>query len=149
MSWKVLRPQVKEVLDTIPELQEVSPSPKIRFNGYPAAHVIPSENSGDYETTKENERTYAFTVRAFYETKDTGIEDALLGLEEVVDKIIDAFDMQDLKGGDTRLIGINLPENYMYINLWAVPNRWGELPDDQLIMAEITVRVRLSIDITS
>ena len=149
MSWQVLRPQVKAVLDTIPEIAEVSQAPKIRFNSYPAAHVIPSENTGDYETTKENERTYAFTVRAFYETKNTTIEEALLGLEEVVDKIIDAFDLQDLKGSDTRLIGINLPANYMYINLWAVPNRWGELPEDQLLMSEITVRVRISVDITS
>ena len=148
MSWQVLRPQVKAVLDTISEIAEVSQAPKIRFNSYPAVHVVPSENSGDYETTKENERTYAFTVRAFYETKDSGIENALLGLEEVVDNIIDAFDEQDLKGSDTRLIGINLPANYTYINLWAVPNRWGELPDDQLLMAEITVRVRISVDVS-
>lgn len=149
MSWKVLRPQIKDVLDTIDTFVEVSPSPKIRFDGYPAAHVIPSENTGDYETTKENERTYAFTIRAFYETKNTTIENALLGLEEVVDSIIDTFDEQDLKGSDTRLIGINLPPKYMYINLWAVPNRWGEIPEDQLLMAEITVRVRISVDVTS
>lgn len=148
MSWQVLRPQMKDVLDTITELQEVSQSPKIRFNGYPAAHVIPSENTGDYETTRENERTYAFTIRAFYETKNTSIENALAGLEEVVDKIIDAFDLQDLQGSDTRLIAINLPARYTYINTWAVPNRWGELPEDQLLMAEITVRIRLSVDVS-
>lgn len=120
----------------------------IRFSGYPAVHVIPSENSGDYETTHENLRTYAFTVRCFYETKDTSIEQAFLGLEQVVDKVIDAFDEEDLKGSDTRVVGINLPSNYMFINIWAVPGRWGELPDDQLLMAEITVRVRLSIDVS-
>jgi hypothetical protein len=148
MSWQVLRPQIKAVLDTIPELAEISQAPKIRFNSYPAAHVIPSENTGDYETNRENLRVYAFTVRAFYETKATTIENALLGLEQVVDKIIDAFDEQDLKGSDTRLVGIGLPSNYVFINLWAVPNRWGELSDDQLIMAEITVRVRVSVDVT-
>lgn len=148
MSWTILRPQVKAVLDTIPELSEVAQAPMIRFNSYPAAHVVPSENTGDYETTKENIRTYSFTVRAFYDTKATPIEDAMKGLEQVVDKIIDAFDMQDLQGSDTRLIGINLDPKYMYINLWAVPNRWGELPDDQLLMAEVTVKVRLSVDVS-
>lgn len=148
MSWAVLRPQIKQLLDTIPELQEVSQSPMIRFEGYPAAHVIPSENTGDYETNRENLRTYAFTIRCFYETKNTTIENAFLGLEQVVDAVIDKFDEEDLKGSDTRLVGINLPNNYTYINLWAVPNRWGELPDDELLMAEITIRVRISVDVS-
>lgn len=148
MSWVTLRPQIKTLLDTIDTLQEVSKAPKIKFNGYPAAHIVPSENSADYETTSENIRTYSFMVRIFYETKDTPIEDALVALEEVVDSVIDAFDQEDLKGGDTRVIGINLPSNYLFINIFAAPGRWGELPEDQLIMAEITVKVRVSIDIT-
>ena len=148
MSWKILRPQVEEVLKTITTLQEISRAPKIKFDGYPAAHILPSENSGDYETTTENIRTYAFTVRAFYETKQTTIEKALLALEEVVDSIIDTFDREDLKGGSTRKLGINLPEGYTFINIFASPGAWGELTDEQLVMAEITVKVRISIDIT-
>ena len=149
MSWQVLRPQIKNLVDTIDLLVEVSQAPKIRFEGYPSAHVIASENSGDYETTKENIRTYAFTVRAFYETKSTGLEGALVGLEEVVDSIIDTFDQEDLKGSDDRIVGIGLPVKYTFINIFAVPGRWTELTDEQLIMAEITVRVRVSVDVTS
>lgn len=148
MSWKVLRPQIKALLDTVPGIQEVSQSPKIKFVGYPAVHIIASENSGDYETNKENIRTYAFIVRCFYETKSTTIENALLALEEIVDSIIDKFDQEDLKGSVTRLVGKNLPEKYMFLNIFASPNRWGELPEDQLLMAEIIVRVRISVDIS-
>ena len=148
MSWKVLRPQIKSVLDEITTLQEVSQAPKIKFDGYPAAHIVPSENSNDYETTKENIRTYVFTVRLFYETKATTIENAMLGLEEVVDSVIDAFDQEDLKGSTTRTIGIGLPTDYTFLNIFAIPNRWGVLSEDQLIMAEITVRVRISVDIS-
>lgn len=148
MSWLTLRPQIETLLNTVTTLQEVSRSPKIKFEGYPAAHIVPSENSGDYETTKENIRTYAFMIRVFYETKSTTIENALTALEEVVDTIIDKFDQEDLKGVTTRTVGINLPTDYMYINMFATPGRWGELPDDQLIMAEIGVKVRISVDVS-
>jgi len=148
MSWVVLRPQIKTLLDTITTLQEVSQSPKIKFDGYPAAHIVNSENSGDYETTSENIRTYAYTVRIFYETKYSGIENALLALEEVVDTVIDKFDQEDLKGSTERILGIGLPSGYTFLNIFATPNRWGVLSEDQLIMAEITVRIRISVDIS-
>ena len=148
MSWRVLRPQIETLLKTVSTIQEVSRAPKIRFNGYPSAHIVPSENSADYETTTENIRTYSFTVRLFYETKDTSIEDALTALEEVVDSVIDLFDKEDLKGSTTRTVGIGLPTGYQFINIFASPNRWGILSEDQLIMAEVSVKVRISIDIS-
>jgi len=148
MSWKIIRPQLKTLLDTVSTLQEVSKAPKIKFGGYPAAHIVPSENSGDYETTKENIRTYSFTVRLFYETKQTTIEDAMLALEEVVDSVIDLFDQEDMKGVTTRTVGIGLPDGYTFINIFATPGRWGVLEEDQLLMAEIIVRVRISIDVS-
>lgn len=148
MSWQVLRPQLKTLLDTISTIHKVAQSPKIKFKGYPAAHIVSSENTADYETTTENIRTYAFTVRIFDETKKGGIEAAFASVEEVVDSVIDLFDKEDLKGATTRTIGMNLPTGYTFINIWATPNRWGELPEDSLVMAEITIRIRISIDIS-
>lgn len=148
MSWQTLRPQVKAVVDTVTELQEVSLYPKVQFDGFPAAYVLPSTNSGDYETTTENIRTYGFLVRVFYETKKNGIGAAFSALESIVDSLIDAFDEEDLKGVATRLVGVSLPAKYTFINVWASPSFWGELPDEQLVMAEISVRVRLSVDIS-
>ena len=148
MSWTTLRPQIGTLLKTLSTIQEVSNSPKIKFSGYPAAHVIPSENTADYETSTENVRTYAFTVRIFYETKQTTIEDALGALEEIVDSVLDLFDQEDLKSSADRTVGKSLPTGYTFLNIWAAPSRWGELPGEQLIMSEISVKVRLSIDIT-
>jgi hypothetical protein len=148
MSWTTLRPQVETLLKTISSIQEVSRAPKIKFSGYPAAHIIPSENSANYETTSENVRNYSFTVRIFYETKQTSIEDALVALEEIVDSVIDKFDQEDLKGSADRTIGIGLPSGYTFLNIWATPGVYLELPEDQLLMAEITLRVRISRDIS-
>lgn len=148
MSWQIIRPQIKTLLETIPEIQEVSSVPKIRFDGYPAAYVVPSENSGDYETTRENLRAYSFIIRLFYETKQGGVGAAISSLEGIVDSILDAFDKEDLKGITTRILGMNLPANYTFISVRATPSNWGELPDEQLIMSELRVKVLVSVDIS-
>lgn len=148
MSWNTLRPQIGSLVGTISTIQEVSNSPRLKFGGYPAATVTPSDQEGDYETTTENIRTYAFIVRVFYETKDTDLANALDALEDIIDSILDKFDQEDLKSASNRTVGINLPTGYTFLNIWATPSVWGEIPDKGLLMAEIKVRIRLSIDIS-
>ena len=148
MSFSTLRPQIKTLLDTQSEIGEVSGYPKVKFNTYPGVYVVPSDNESDYETTTENIRTYAFIVRVFYETKHTGVEDSLEALEELVDSLLDVFDQEDQKGASSRIVGINLPSGYTFLNIWATPAEWGEVPDESLLMAEVLVRVRISRDVT-
>lgn len=147
MSWQVIRPQIKTLIETVPGIQEVSSAPKITFDAWPSAHIVPSSNESDYETNRENLRTYAFQVRFFYGTKDIGIDTAIARLEQIVDSAIDIVDQEDQKGATTRTIGVNLPARYTFINIWAVPIIWGEVPEQQLLMAEISVRVRVSVDV--
>lgn len=149
MSFKILRPQVKTLLSSISAIQEVSGSPKLRFSGYPACYVIPSDNKSDYETNSENVRIYAFIVRVFYDTKETGIGDALVAMESLVDTILDTFDKEDFGTNLTRTVGTGLPTGYTFLNIMANPSLWGELPEENLIMVEINVKVRLSIDVMS
>ena len=148
MSWRILRPQLKTLLDTISTIQETASYPKMKFGGYPAATVTPNENDSDYETNTENIRNYSFMVRIFYETKHSGISSAITALEEVVDSVIDVFDKEDLKGSSSRTVGISLPTGYTFINIWASPSAWFELPEEELIYAQVVVRIRVSIDIT-
>jgi hypothetical protein len=147
MSWKTLRTQVGDVLRTLTKIQEVSDTPKLSFDGYPAACVIPSESESDYETTSENERVYAFLVRIFYTTKDTTVAIAMGALEECLDDVIDAFDQQDKKTTG-RILGISLPAKYTYLAISATPSVVGELPDQQLLMGEVKVKIRVSYDAT-
>lgn len=152
--WQLLRTQLQTLLNTLqgtdntPVFVEVSKAPKIRFSGYPSAHIMPSDSTSDYDTNIENVRTYAFTVRVFYETKVVGIEKALENLETLVDQVMDTFDQEDLKQGAARTIGINTPANYTYINIFATPGKWGEYTDEELIMSEITVKVRFTVDVS-
>lgn len=148
MSWNTLRTQIATLLDTISTIHEVASYPKLEWSGYPAAYVVPSGQSGEYETTTENVRTYAFTVRVFYDTQTTGVSGALDKLEGVIDTVLDTFDQEDLKGSSSRTIGLNLPSGYTFLNIFAHPSSWGEVQGENLIFAEIEVRVRLSRDIT-
>ncbi len=147
MSFQVLRPQIGTLLETLDTIQEVSNSPKIKFTGYPAAHVVNSDNESDYESTTENVRTYAFMVRVFYETKVTGVGDSLEALEKIVDSVLDLFDQEDQKGVSTRTVGVDLPARYTFLNIWATPSAFGEVEGEELIMAQLAIRVRISVDI--
>ncbi len=147
MSFQIIRPQVGTLLETLSTIQEVSTSPKIKFNGYPAAHIVPSDNESDYETTTENERTYAFLIRVFFETKHGGIANSLTAMDEVVDEVLDLFDQEDQKGASTRTVGMDLPARYQFLNIWATPSAWGEVQGEELIMTQISVKVRISVDI--
>lgn len=150
MSWSTVRPQLQTLLESI-ELDggsafvEIKSFPKLDFSGYPSAYIIPSDQESDYETTIENQRFYSFFIRIFYETRDTTVEVALNKLEEAVDAVMDAIDKEDKKTSG-RVVGINLPTDYVYLSIDAAPSAWGELPTEALIMAEIKVRVRISYD---
>ncbi len=148
MSWNTLRSQIATLVGGVSGIQEFASYPKLKFSGFPAGYVVPSESSGDYETTKENIRTYAFQVRLFYETKNTGIEAALDSLEDIVDTVMDALDQEDLKTAASRTLGVNLPSGYTYINVYAQPSTWGEVTGEDLIYAEIRIQVRISRDVT-
>lgn len=146
MSWKIVTPQIKTLLETIDKFQEVSPDPTLKFSGYPAACIYPSDSISDYETTTENERVYAYKVQVFYETKKGGIAEAMAALRELVDDVIDLFDQDDLKGAATRTVAIGLPARYTFLQILAHPSEWGEIPGENLITATITVRIKISYD---
>lgn len=148
MSWNTLRGQITTLIDSLSDIHEVSGTPKLKFGGYPAAYITPSDNESDYETTTENIRTYVFNLRLFYETKHTGVGNALDKLEGIVDTVLDTLDQEDLKGATSRTIGTNLPSGYTFINILAHPSLWGQVEGEQLVFAEIKVKIRISRDIT-
>lgn len=147
MSWTTLRPQISNLIDSLTEIHEVSNSPKLDFSGYPGVYVIPSDVTSDYETTIENTRVYAFIVRVFYETKETTVAIALDNISSAVDAIVDAIDQEDKKNAG-RTIGVSMPADYTYLAVMATPSLWGQLPNENLIMGEIRVRVLVSFDAT-
>lgn len=151
MSWQKLRPQIRDLIAGISGIAQAKKFPTFKFDQYPAASVFMSENQSDYETTSENLRVYAFSVFVYYPTKGLdgeSIDVAISALEGLVDTIIDTIDQEDLKDSTERTVGVDLPANSQFINIFATPSLWGEVPGEELVFSEIIVRVRISKDVS-
>lgn len=147
MSWKILRPQIQTLIETIDGIAEVSAVPKLDFSGYPAVTISPSELNSDYETKQENLRTYAWQVTVFYNSdgSTSGVGDAISKIEETVDSIIDKLDQENAHLA-TRVIGANLEASAQVLDIVPVIGPWGYIEEQKLVVAEISVRVRISKD---
>ena len=96
MSFVSVIAAIKTILLTVPEIKEVHDHDKGKFAGYPAAVIFPTENKSDFETTTQNLREYAFTIR-LHEPMEvvsgvTDHEKADRILRETVDNVITEFD---------------------------------------------------------
>lgn len=149
MSWATLRPQIYQLLNDNKAtlgLQEVHATPQLDFAGYPAADVSPTGHENTYDTTSENKRIFEWVVRVFYDTNNTTIADAIPALETLVDNVVDLFDQENEQGG-SRIVGVNMPARYTFINIQAMPGRWFKTTDEQLLYVELVVRIVVTVDV--
>ena len=107
--------------------------------------VVPAEGESDWETNNEHERAYAFDLQVFYSTKQLGNDVALDRLYNVVDLILDAF------AEDTQFLlptVISLPAKKTMITVQPVSAGWEALEDTELLLAKISLKVIVSVDVT-
>ena len=90
-TYTQIRDCLRDKLLTLAGIQEVARYPKRKFDGYPAAVLVPAEGESEWETNNEHERVYAFDCQIFYETKQVGNDTALDRLYDIVDLILDKF----------------------------------------------------------
>lgn len=149
-TYTILKNRIKTKLEGISKIQEVWDEPRLSFGGSPAAVVIPSDQESDYETTSENERVYAFRATIFqdiqYTDREGGIGSALDILYDLVDDVLDAFDQDQQLTSDGAL---GLDSKYTIIAVSPTVASWGETGDGKLLQVDITIRIRLSVDITT
>ena len=156
--FKTILYKINDILDANSLIQEVFKYEVEQFTGDPAAVIIPSSNESDYNTTQENVRIYAYTVRLFVNrnpkirTKEK-TDEVLMNL---VDSVIDDFDKYytlSATGTDGSSIpggGIVNETGYTFINVFAVPSLWGYTErEDEYRVAEISVRCRVSVDLSN
>ena len=107
--------------------------------------IFPAGNEGEYHTTEENMRVYAFTIRVFVKrSAPREAEDADRIMREAVTDIIDAFD------SDYTFDGIENPTGYTFINIFASPSAWGYFGEtDEYRVAQIDLRCRVSVDLSA
>lgn len=115
-----------------------------QFNEDPVAVVTPSGNEGDYSTTKENERIYAFNLKLFVSRSERTATEADRVLRNLVDSVLDDFDK------DYYFVGLAVPTGYTMINVFAAPSSWGYSGrESEYRVSEVAVKCRISVDITN
>lgn len=136
--------KITSILTANDQIQEVFNYEVEKFNGDPAAVVIPSSNEGDYRTNKDNERIYAFSVRLYANRDVRNPKEADKVLRNLVHSVIDDFDK------DYTFSGLSCPTGYTMINVFALPSAWGYAGrEDEYRVAEVTVRCRVYVDVTN
>lgn len=140
MSFISLKSKIKSVLETITDIQQVTNYPNQDFSGFPAVMIRTNGNTSDYETTKENEEIYSFSLFVF-QNLDTHFftkEKARNILEELCDTIRDVFD------NDEFLNGIVLPSGRVMLGIRPTVSEIGEDDEGKFVIAVIELAVRIS-----
>lgn len=140
-TFKTLQDKIVAKLEAIPSIADVQPTPDPKFTGFPAANVYPSDQDSDYEDTASNERVYVFIIALYYEHQKTNTGKALTALYDLTDEVLDAFDTDPL------LAGLSLPTGKQLITVQPTTSEWGETEDRQLLTTQITVQIRVSVDV--
>lgn len=149
MSYKVLRDNLKNLLDETDVFGELTAFPKFEFNQYPGGFIVPSGNEADYETNIEHQRVYPFVIWIFeqLDESDNAVQNAYDRLLETADSIIDKVDKQespDIRGAGLR---IGLPNYEHLINVFATTGIVASDPEKNLLGLQLTVRCRVLVDL--
>lgn len=155
--FEVLINKLRDILKANTKISIVYNFEASEFKGDPAAVITPSANESDYNTTQENIRVYAFSIRLFVKRNQPRVpEDADRILRDLVSSVIDDFDKYytlsatGTDGSTTPEGAIVCPAGYTFINIFATPSSWGYSGrEDEYRVAEILLRCRVSVDLRS
>jgi hypothetical protein len=136
------------VTSTVPEMVVLT-APTLEFQAYPAAYIVPQEGESDWETNTMDERAYPFQINVYYETKQSGVSNALDALMNLVDDILDAFAQDKQMAITTPSLQTQLSNagytNDVVMSVSPVAAGWGEITERNLLVATIKITVNLAI----
>jgi len=141
--WEKLSNHLKGILEANDKLSSVYDYEEGEFNEQPVAVIVPSDSEGEFTTSLDNERVYAFSVFLFVQIGDSYYtkKEADGVLKELADSVIDDFDK------NWSLSGLDTSTGYSMLYMESAPSAWGYSSRENVYrMAEITLRVHLSVD---
>lgn len=137
-----------DLLKTIDSFQDKHIAPTFKFNGFPAFFIAPSGNEADFLTTNDNQRIYAFKVWVFTEYDETAPDSSYLTLAGCVDDVINKCDQQESPEAQSRQMANELGDGITLLAVMASPSRFALDEEEKLLGSEITVRAKVSVDLT-
>jgi len=138
--------KIKSILVANEEIQEVYDYEEVKFEGQPSAVVVPSDNSGDFTSNADNERTYGIKVYLFVARGENYYTDKKCEqvMRSLVDTVIDDFDK------NWQLTGLTLNTGYSMLFMESAPSAWGYADREMAYrMAEIDLKIHLNVDVNN
>jgi len=142
---KNIKDKIISLLEANPLLQAVHRVETAESNGHPFATVTASSSDGEYHSTTENQRVYAFLIRLFVERAgQTTPEAAEIVLEELDSSVESDLDKNYLLSGTVTKTG------YTVLFMRTSPSRWGYAGREfEYRTSEFVVQVVVLVDINA
>lgn len=155
MAYKTLRDNLVTLMtqlkgttasDTFVEVKDV---PGFEFDGYPSCFIAVSGNDSEFQSSQDNMRIYAYKIWVFNEwDSEDDYSDAYDALLDAADSVINKIEAQE-KSDSEREIADNIGAGRTVAAVQAVPGRFASDEVEKLLAVEITVRVKVLVDITT
>lgn len=147
--WHNLKNKISAMLTASGLFQQVFTYEPVNFAGDPVAVILPSVNEGDYRTTAENTRIYAFSIKLLVKMGDPkDLETVEDTLTDLVDSVLDDFDRYYTLGTGSPGSALVLPTGYTMVRLYSIPSAWFyEERETTYRGAEIQMRVVMDVNV--
>lgn len=143
---------IKSILDTLKgddqPLAEVFDSPTLKSEKFPFCFIGDSGVDSDYLDQKENERIYSYKVWVFNEYDSANPRTSRRTLRSCVDAILNIIDQQESVDSPHE-IAYGLAQCYQVDAVLATLGQATYDEEEKLLAQEITVRIKVSVDIES
>jgi hypothetical protein len=102
--YRDIRNEVKSILEPIQlggstAFTEVTTNPTNKFEGYPAASVMPARVDSEFITVAQNQRAYGITIFMYVAIDQEDWSTAIDNTIDLIDAVLDALDQSiDLNG---------------------------------------------------
>lgn len=148
MSFQTLNANLVDLVTAITTISEVSASPKMQFDSYPAAFIAESGNESEFQSSQDHVRIYAFNVWLFQEFDVTSVPDAYSILRGLVDTLIDKMDGQESPEGVNNM-ATGLAAGKTLVSVLATPAQFVYDETAKMLAARVSVRCKVLVDLTS
>jgi len=141
--WENLIVKLKSILVANTLIQETYDYEVAKFEGQPSAVVVPSDSTGEFTTSLDNERVYAFSIFLFVARGDNYYPDNVADrvLRQLVDSVLDDLDK------NWQMTNTTLATGYSMLYMESAPSSWGYSNREMVYrMAEIKIKIHLSVD---
>lgn len=136
------------LISEVDGIQSVSKYPELDIAGYPAVFIADSEVPGDYQSSQDNIRIYAFKIWILNQYDQGSFTDAVDAVRDLADLITNKIDEQESPNSQREMAN-NIGAGYTLVGVNATNGQTINDSVEKTIATELTVRCKIVVDLTA